>query len=110
MVRVRADFDAAVDNVREVAARRSGIIGMGVWPLEVAYVFDPSADPDFSDYTAWGLTMFEPGTTDDGYWRAVMNGQLVLWDCVANRSLQRHTRAINAFAAALDNATVSEGQ
>ena len=76
----------------------------------MAYVLDPSADPDFSDYTAWCLTMFEPGATDDGYWRAVMNGQLVLWDYVANRSFQRYTKTINAFAAALDNATVSEGQ
>lgn len=69
MTRIKAEFDAAVDNFKQVAAKRSDITGMGVWPLEVAYVLDPNADPDFSDYTKWGLKMFKPDTTDDGYWR-----------------------------------------
>ncbi|WP_076475560.1 ABC transporter substrate-binding protein [Williamsia sterculiae] len=67
--RIKADFDTAVERFKKVAAERQDVTGMGVWPLEVAYVLDPKADPDFSDYTRWGLKMFTPDRTDDGYWR-----------------------------------------
>lgn len=67
--RIKADFDKAVARFRQVAGERQDVTGMGIWPLDVAYVLDPKADPDFSDYQRWGLQMFAPDTTDDGYWR-----------------------------------------
>ncbi|ORM30508.1 ABC transporter substrate-binding protein [Williamsia sp. 1135] len=69
MTRIKAEFDAAVANFKKVAADHGDVVGMGIWPLEVAYVLEPSADPDFSDYTSWGMNMYKPDTTDDGYWR-----------------------------------------
>lgn len=68
---IRSDYDAAVANFRKVAAERQDLTGVGVWPLDVAYVLDPSADPDFSDYQSWGLKMYTPDGTDDGYWKKV---------------------------------------
>ncbi|RMB76955.1 ABC transporter substrate-binding protein [Rhodococcus sp. SBT000017] len=68
---IKADYDAAVANFEKVASERQDLIGVGVWPLDVAYVLDPSADPDFSDYQRWGLKMYTPDGTDDGYWKKV---------------------------------------
>lgn len=71
LAEIKADFDAAVANFHQVAAEKRGVIGMGIWPLDVAYVLDPTADPDFSDYLSWGLSMYQPATTDDGYWKKI---------------------------------------
>ncbi|WP_162248320.1 ABC transporter substrate-binding protein [Rhodococcus sp. Leaf278] len=68
---IKAEYDAAVDNFEKVASERHDLTGVGVWPLDVAYVLDPSADPDFSDYRSWGLKMYTPDGTDDGYWKKV---------------------------------------
>ena len=68
---IKADYDAAVANFEKVASERQDLTGVGVWPLDVAYVLDPSADPDFSDYQRWGLKMYTPDGTDDGYWKKV---------------------------------------
>ncbi|MDV6264544.1 ABC transporter substrate-binding protein [Rhodococcoides yunnanense] len=68
---IKSDYDAAVANFEKVAAERRDLTGVGVWPLDVAYVLDPSADPDFSDYQRWGLKMYAPDGTDDGYWKKV---------------------------------------
>ena len=68
---IKSEYDAAVANFKNVAAERQDLTGVGVWPLDVAYVLDPSADPDFSDYESWGLKMYAPDGTDDGYWKKV---------------------------------------
>ena len=68
---IKSDYDAAVTNFKKVASERQDLTGVGVWPLDVAYVLDPSADPDFSDYESWGLKMYTPDGTDDGYWKKV---------------------------------------
>ncbi|MCD2108544.1 ABC transporter substrate-binding protein [Rhodococcus sp. GB-02] len=71
LAEIKADFEAAVENFRRVAADKKDVIGMGIWPLDVAYVLDPTADPDFSDYVSWGLAMYRPEATDDGYWKKI---------------------------------------
>ncbi|OZC68061.1 hypothetical protein CH276_06675 [Rhodococcus sp. 06-470-2] len=68
---IKAEYDAAVANFEKVTSERQDLTGVGVWPLDVAYVLDPSADPDFGDYQRWGLEMYTPDGTDDGYWKKV---------------------------------------
>ncbi|OZE85811.1 hypothetical protein CH305_03530 [Rhodococcus sp. 15-649-2-2] len=96
---IKADYDAAVDNFKKVASERQDLTGVGVWPLDVAFVYHDVANA--ADVKLADIPSRYPGFDTIA---AVDKQQMVLWDYGANKSYSRYTNTINVYADALSKA------